>query len=394
MAAIGAASPSGGAQTSASASGVERTSADPDLGSGVAGPTADGTANTPSLPGADAAYLAEFGSAAPPPGMARPAAGERRVRPPGGRPGETPPGIDLALRTLVVPDHADGWWDDMALRVADEPQLRLRPRSAVRVITQPPPVIDDQLPYDDSALAADLPPRRRRKGLALVIALVLSGVVVAGAMQGSGEDDDVETGASTTLPGDTGTPETPGATPGAPPTGEATVPPANPLDPSVDITPNGTGPLAVGATIRDLTATGVLVEVDQPTFDGSGGTCFDARVAGVADLELRFRSPDPAAGVVDPADGVLASVAIDAGLGSPRRTTAEIGLGASEDQVRRAYPEGLIETDHPFIAGGHLFTIESADGTGNGIAIQTDGRVVTNVAGGVLDVIRFPDGCG
>jgi hypothetical protein len=87
-------------------------------------------------------------------------------------------------------------------------------------------------------------------------------------------------------------------------------------------------------------------------------------------------------------------VAIDAGLGSPRRTTAEIGLGASEDQVRRAYPEGLIETDHPFIAGGHLFTIESADGTGNGIAIQTDGRVVTNVAGGVLDVIRFPDGCG
>jgi hypothetical protein len=365
----------------------------------------DGSTGVPESPGGaaaaavaadpvDAAYAATFGTAAPPPGAARPAAGERRARRPGGRPSDTPPGIDLALRTLVVPDHGSGWWDDMGLRIADEPQLRLRPRSAVRPITQPPPVIDDQLPYDDSALAADLPPRRRRKGLAVAIGLLLTLVVVAGALQGS-PDDDVETGGTTTVAPGSSTPETPGATAGVPPTsGATTAPPVNPLDPSVDITPAGTGPLVIGATIRDLTAAGVVVEVDQPTFAGSGGTCFDGRVAGVPDLKLRFRSPDPAVGVADPADGVLASVAIDAGLGSVRRTTTEIGLGATEDEVRQAYPEGLLEAPHPFVAGGRLFTIESADESGNGLAIQTDGRVVTNVAGGVIDVVRFPDGCG
>jgi hypothetical protein len=362
----------------------------------------DGSTGGPESPGGaaaaanpvDAAYAATFGTAAPPPGAARPAAGERRARRPGGRPSDTPPGIDLALRTLVVPDHGSGWWDDMGLRIADEPQLRLRPRSAVRPITQPPPVIDDQLPYDDSALAADLPPRKRGKGLAVAIALVLTLVVVAGALQGS-PDDDVQTGGTTTVSPGSSTPETAGATARVTPTGGATTaPPVNPLDPSVDITPAGTGPLLIGATIRDLTAAGVVVEVDLPTFAGSGGTCFDGRVAGVPDLKLRFRSPDPAVGVADPADGVLASVAIDAGLGSVRRTTTEIGLGATEDQVRQAYPEGLLEAPHPSVAGGRLFTIESADESGNGLAIQTDGRVVTSVAGGVIDVVRFPDGCG
>ena len=92
--------------------------------------------------------------------------------------------------------------------------------------------------------------------------------------------------------------------------------------------------LPIPASARDLTTSGFFLQVDQRTFDASGGTCYDARIPGVGDLLLRFRSPDPTVGIADQGDGVLATVTIDAGVGSPRLTDAGFGLGTPEEQVR------------------------------------------------------------
>ena len=159
------------------------------------------------------------------------------------------------------------------------------------------------------------------------------------------------------------------------------------------ITPNAVGRLPIPASARDLTNSGFFLQVDQRTFDASGGTCYDARVAGPGDLLLRFRSPDPTVGIADQGDGVLATVTIDAGVGSPRLTDAGFGLGTPEEQVRAAYGEAVEELPHPFVTGGHILRIPNPDGNGNGVAYFTDGRVVTAIAVGQYDVIAVPDGC-
>src|SRR5918998_297783 len=52
--------------------------------------------------------------------------------------------VAQALRELAPPRHGRTFWTDLDARLADEPQLRLSPRSAIRPITQPPPVVDDR----------------------------------------------------------------------------------------------------------------------------------------------------------------------------------------------------------------------------------------------------------
>ena len=47
--------------------------------------------------------------------------------------------VAQALRDLAPPRHGRTFWSDLDARLADEPQLRLAPRSAIRPITQPPP---------------------------------------------------------------------------------------------------------------------------------------------------------------------------------------------------------------------------------------------------------------
>ncbi|HEX8803491.1 MAG TPA: hypothetical protein VF743_04840 [Acidimicrobiales bacterium] len=295
--------------------------------------------------------------------------------------------VGTALRTIVVPDHDDAFWEALGDELADEPQLRLRPRAAVRPITQPPPIIDDRLPFDDGDLIRSRRRMPRRRLAVWIGAIVLSVLLVVSAAQDPDDGDDVRSagGATTSsLPATTAP-----AVPGAP----ATTPPA-PIDPALGLTPAGVGPLSAGAILRDLQGGGIPVVVDQPTFTGTGGTCFDATVAGVPDLVLRFRSPNPGQGIADPGDGVLGSVAVDAQLGSTRTTEAGIGLGATEDQVRAAYGDVLQETDHPYVPGGHIFTHEPpGDGADTGIAFMTDGRVVTGIVVGDADLIGYPEGC-
>ena len=40
--------------------------------------------------------------------------------------------VSVALRELAPPEHTPSFWDDLDRRLADEPQLRLAPRAAIR----------------------------------------------------------------------------------------------------------------------------------------------------------------------------------------------------------------------------------------------------------------------
>ena len=120
----------------------------------------------------------------------------------------------------------------------------------------------------------------------------------------------------------------------------ATVPPGT-IDPAAPLEPTGVGPVRIGASVADLQAAGVLVQVDDSTFRGSGGTCYDARVPGALDLRLRFRAPDGRRRADDPAQGILTSVSIESALPTSRPANTGLALGAPQDQVLAAYAGNL-----------------------------------------------------
>lgn len=299
---------------------------------------------------------------------------------------DEPTSIAAALRTLTPPEHTPNFWDDLDRRLADEPQLRLAPRAAIRPITQPPPVIDDR------KLAEHLAGPRPRAGgwrplrlLAWGVAIVVTALLIAavlydpdGETQASGPADTTASTAATNQSTTTTAPPTTTTAPGV-------------VDPSAQLAPAGVGPLRINASYRDLQAAGVSLTVDQATFDGSGGSCYDARVTGALDLLLRFRSPVAGEGVADPADGVLAAVGIQSALPTTRTSDTGIGLGAPQDQVLATYAGNLEDHSHPYTPGGHVFIAPA--GQGLAIAYLTDGLTVNQITVGAQDIVRYVDGC-
>jgi hypothetical protein len=306
-------------------------------------------------------------------------------------PGASP--LAVALRDLTPPRHEADFWNDLDRRLADEPQLRLAPRSAIRPITQPPPVIDDHK-MANSLKGADGPSRRPSSRRTLVVAGV--GVVVLlvaiAALQGPG-DDTARTGGD-----DRQTESTDGRTPtsdeaDAPAsTAPASTTPPGTIDPAAPLTPVGVGPLVVGASLADLQAAGMTIQHDDSMFRGSGGQCYEGRVAGALDLRLRFRAPDGQRRAADPSLGVLTAVSIESGLPTTRTSDSGIGLGAPQDQVLAAYAGNLDDRSHPFVSAGHI--LRSDAGNGVGIAFLTDGTTVIGVTVGEMDAIRFINECG
>jgi len=304
-------------------------------------------------------------------------------------PGQPNP-VSVALRALAPPEHTPTFWDDLDRRLADEPQLRLAPRAAIRPITQPPPVIDDR------KLAEHLAGPRPRAGgwkplrlLAWGLAIVVTAVLIAAALY----DPDGETRAAD--PADTATTAATAATSQsttttAPPT---TTTPPGAVDASAPLAPDGVGSLRINTSFRDLQAAGVTLTVDQATFDGSGGSCYDARVTGSLDLLLRFRSPVPGEGLADPADGILATVGIQSALPTTRTSDKGIGLGAPQDQVLSTYAGNLEDHSHPYTPGGHVFIAPVGQDTGLAIAYLTDGFTVNQITVGAQDIVRYVDGC-
>jgi hypothetical protein len=310
---------------------------------------------------------------------------------PAADPAEQPATVATALRGLAPPRHAPTFWTDLDSRLADEPQLRLAPRSAIRPITQPPPVIDDK--NLASSLKGDGPPPRRssRRTVIGVAVVLLAALGVVAALQNpddpSGDDGDTET-ATETSGGRTPTSDEPSAETTAPAT---TVAPGT-IDPSAPMTPRGVGPLTIGTRMSDLQLAGMNIQPDQRMYRSSGGTCYVARVAGALDLELRFRAPDGQSRADEPSEGVLAAITIQSGLPTGRRSDTGLALGSTQDQVLAAYGGNLDDREHPFVAGGHIFRADNGDGTG--IAFQTDGSGVIGITVGEMDAIRFVHECG
>jgi hypothetical protein len=298
--------------------------------------------------------------------------------------------VSVALRELAPPEHTPSFWDDLDRRLADEPQLRLAPRAAIRPITQPPPVIDDR------KLAEHLAGPRPRQGrirplrfLVWAVAIGVTALLIAAVLYEPDDETQTRGGADTTT---TSAPEgtDQSTTTTAPPT--TTTAPGT-IDAAAPLTPDGVGPLRINTPFRDLQAAGVALTVDQATFEGSGGYCYDARITGALDLVLRFRSPVAGEGVGDPADGVLAAVGIDSDLPTTRTSDSGIGLGAPQDQVLATYAGNLEDHSHPYIPGGHVLIAPAAPETGLAIAFLTDGATVNQITVGAHDIVRYVDGC-
>jgi len=325
-------------------------------------------------------------------------------------------GVRAALATLPVPEPGPSFWADLDAALADQQPLAIASRPAIRPITEPPPLSQPKLSdylestnvsgervrrsRDDSP-GSDLarPPGRTpdfglgggsgrgRKVLAAIVLIVL-GLLVAGTIMGDGDDEPA------TSTGD-GAGNDDQATTTAPPVDAApTTPPVVPgLEPEARLTASGIGPLQVGLTLGEINAAGVTTNVDQPTFDASAGACFDARPAGAADLTLRIHGPEPGVGVADPGQGVLGAVSISDVDGSLRVTTTEVGLGATEELVRDAHAGALEVSDNPSRPGGHVYLARSADDPDLGIAYATDGRQVTEISVGEVELIGVNQAC-
>lgn len=303
-----------------------------------------------------------------------------------------PTTVTGALRSLAPPKHAPAFWTELDQRLADEPQLRLAPRSAIRPITQPPPVIDDN--NLATALKGDaVPPQRSsRRGWFVTVAVVLLAAVGVLAAVQEPDDSDSDSDTSTESGGGRTAASEPGADESTTaPTTTSTAPPGT-IDPSAPLRPAGVGPLTIGARMADLQAAGLTIQSDNELFEGSGGTCWVARVQGALDLELRFRAPDDQGSVEDPTQGVLAAISIESGLPTGRKSDTGLGLNAPQDQVLATYAGNVDDRAHPFVAGGHIFRADAGNGTG--IAFQTNGLNVIGITVGEMDAIRFVNECG
>jgi hypothetical protein len=303
--------------------------------------------------------------------------------------------LATALRDLGPPRHGPDFWTGLDRRLADEPQLRLAPRSAIRPITQPPPVIDDRNLLEGlKGGGIPSPPRRssRRTVLAVVAAVVIGLLVLAAVQSSDGDpvatEDPAADRTESTQPGEPADDATATTTPT---TAAPTTTAPGRVDDDAALTPAGVGPLRIGQTMAELQAAGLTIQPDQAEFTTSGGSCYTARAAGALDLKLRFRAPDEVYGVADPIEGELAAITIEPGLPTARTSNTDIALGAPQERVLSTYGGNLDERQHPFVPGGLI--LRSDNGDGNGIAYATDGASVIGITVGRYDVVRFVNQC-
>jgi hypothetical protein len=297
------------------------------------------------------------------------------------------------LRRLRPPEHGRTFWSDLDGRLADEPQLRLAPRAAIRPITQPPPVIDDRNLAISLAAESGRPRPRGTSSRRLIVGGVLAAFALLIVLAIIGSPDDTATTGPETPNTSAGRAPTSGGTAAPTTTPPTTVAPGK-VDPAAALNPAGVGPLRIGATLGQLQAAGVALQPDQSTFRGSGGRCYNAPVTGALDLRLRFVAPPDQRRAQDPSQGVLAAIDIrsDADRPSARLSNTGIGLGANQLQILAAYSGNLDQRDDPFIPGGKIF--RAAAGNGLGIAYDTDGQNVIGIAVGDYEVIKFVNNCG
>ena len=98
-------------------------------------------------------------------------------------------------------------------------------------------------------------------------------------------------------------------------------------------------------------------------------------------------------------NGVQAMVAsdrlvrFDVGTGSKVRTEAGIGIGATEDEVKRAYGARVTVEPHEYQELGHYLVVRDPARQNLLLLFETDGTRVTTFRSGEKNAVEAPEGC-
>jgi len=147
------------------------------------------------------------------------------------------------------------------------------------------------------------------------------------------------------------------------------------------LTTEGLGPVRIGMTVKQAeTALGGTLAVqwsDGPAGCGTGS----AKPAG--DIFYMFENRRLVRIDVEAIDGKPANPA--------HATAAGIHIGSSEADVKKAYPNVIVE-GHPYDEHGHYLRVYT-DGRKAGFIFETDGRRVTTFRAGVYPALGYIEGC-
>lgn len=234
---------------------------------------------------------------------------------------------------------------------------------------------------------------RRPAWYALAVVVVLAAVVLAVVL--AGDDDDLETGGRTTS-----TPTSASSTTTAAPTTGTEAPGTTAsgvgLDATTPLSARGLGPIEAGMTVAEARAASGLALTADGSFEDFGGFCFYVDLEGHPDLAIRAHSPGDQP-VSDPGEGVISAISVydqDPDGVSERTTTAGIGLGATEAEVRAAHGVDVDEQPHDYVPAGAYLYVRPDDAPGFGIRYVIDERrVVTSIDVGDAGGITAPEGC-
>jgi len=226
-------------------------------------------------------------------------------------------------------------------------------------------------------------PDRLRRTLLLALGALAAGAVVLGVIVL--RDDD-----AALLTEGTGTSETSTTTDST-----TTSAAARGIDAATPLGPRGVGPIEAGMTVSEANAATGLALTPHGV-DLFGGLCFNVTVEDQPDLWIRVHSPDGEP-VGDPGEGVISSIeiyALDPDGPSTRKTTAGLGLGASEAAVRAVYGDAIDEEPAEYVPEGVYLYVYPDDEPGFGIRYVLDeNRIVTSIDVGDAEDIKLVEGC-
>jgi hypothetical protein len=77
----------------------------------------------------------------------------------------------------------------------------------------------------------------------------------------------------------------------------------------------------------------------------------------------------------------------------PTKTSDGVGIGDSEDRIKRLYPGRVTQEPHVYVDGGHYLRYVPSGRSNVGILFETDGRQVTSFRVGTFAAIALVEGC-
>jgi hypothetical protein len=303
--------------------------------------------------------------------------------------GDPDPAVVDALRSLTPPPHRFGFWAE----VEDGIGSQAAPTEVVPVVPLAPAPPLPPGPVPPLAEVTPLPPPRggglpRWLAVAAAALVLVAGLGAALLARNSRGTDIETTSPSSTLPVETTAASTtlPAPTTTAPmvtvpvttpkPTVASTTTPPTTARSSLVATHDALGPLRIGMTTKQATATGAMAAPTDPL--DTGGQCTYADPAGST-----YRADDFGAILLN---GRLARLYF--GSGSRVRTPEGIGSGSAASKLQ-SIAGTRTESPHPY-GGGTNIDITRGD---VGYQFTVDGGKVTEWSIGTKEGLGLPEGC-